>query len=429
MEDVFSGALDLVRQREQGALATVVAGKGSLPMSKRAKMLVRPDGSITGTVGGGCLEAEVWAEARRVMETGKAVFQTFTLTAETAEEEGLTCGGSVEILIEPLIPRWPGEILEPIAELRRGGRTALLATVLDGEDPAAGGLKMLFFRDGSTTGSLGDTTFDTAAAEAAARHRQFADDLIEIFRPFPEGPRILLESIAPDPVLFLFGGGHISLALARIAKMAGFRVVVIDDRPAFANRERFPEADETLVMEMEGALSRLKINRRSYIVAVTRGHQHDKTVIRQAAKIDAAYVGMIGSRRKIKLMWKELEAEGIGRERLEAIHAPVGLSIGADTPEEIAVAIMAEIIQTRRKTMGKQVKVYGTSTCPMCQRVKSFLKEKGVEFENIDLAIDRERIQEMKDLSGQSGVPVTVVDGEVVVGFDRPRLEKALGGE
>ena len=139
-----------------------------------------------------------------------------------------------------------------------------------------------------------------------------------------------------------------SLAVARIAATVGFRIVVIDDRDAFANRDRFPMVDETVVLELDTALEHLEIGDSSYIVTVTRGHQHDKSVMRQAALADAAYVGMIGSRRKIALMWKELEAEGIPRERLEAVHAPIGLDIGADTPEEIAVSVVGELIRTRR---------------------------------------------------------------------------------
>ena len=360
MEDVFLSALELVRREQPGALATVVSGKGSLPMSKRAKMLVRRDGSIAGTVGGGCLEAEVWTAARRVMEEGRPVFRTFTLTAETAEAEGLTCGGSVEILIEPLNSCWPEEILEEIAAARRAGRFALLATRLDENAPAADGAKMLWREDGVTRGSLGNPEAEAAVREAVEKLKPIPDDFIRVLElERPAGLRIFLESVCPDPTFYLFGGGHISLPLAKIAKMAGFRVVVIDDRQAFANQERFPMADETLVMEMEGAVSRLKIDRRSYIVAVTRGHQHDKTVIRQAARTDAAYVGMIGSRRKIKLMWKELEAEGIPRARLEAVHAPIGLEIGADTPEEIAVSIMAEIIGVRREKAESRIKTKG----------------------------------------------------------------------
>jgi len=146
----------------------------------------------------------------------------------------------------------------------------------------------------------------------------------------------------------------VSYAIAQIAHTVGFRIVVIDDRPMFANRERFPMASETLTLDMDTAFEHLAIDELSYIVAVTRGHQHDKPIIRQAVKTKAGYVGMIGSRRKTALMWKDLEAEGIDRRFLETVHAPIGLDIGADTPEEIAVSVVSELIQVRRQK-GKPV--------------------------------------------------------------------------
>lgn len=370
MEDIFQEALELARKGRPGALATVVSGRGSLPMSRNARMLVRPDGSIAGTVGGGCLEAEVWAAARRVMEGGRPFLHRFELTEANAAAEGLICGGTVELLIEPLAAAWPREILEEITAIRRGGGTALLATNLGGEARGETGAKLLLREDGSTRGSLGDPEIDAAVAAEAGQRKPYPDDRREILSPGGPGQAgIFLESISPDPTLYLFGGGHVSRAVAPIAKSVGFKVVVIDDRPIFANRERFPQADETLVMEMEGALSRLEITPRSYLVVVTRGHRHDRTVIRQAARLNPAYLGMIGSRRKIALIWKELEAEGIPRARLEAIHAPIGLEIGGDTPEEIAVSIMAEIIRVRRggrpalnrRRIGRETTSSGTS--------------------------------------------------------------------
>jgi xanthine dehydrogenase accessory factor len=146
----------------------------------------------------------------------------------------------------------------------------------------------------------------------------------------------------------LFGGGHVSLQIAKIAKMVGFKIVVIDDRPAFANKERFPMADETRVEDLYTVFERLKIDDQSYIVAVTRGHQHDEPVIEQAIRTEARYIGMIGSKRKISRMWKKLIERGADKARLAQVQAPIGLEIGADTPEEIAVSIVAQLIQSRR---------------------------------------------------------------------------------
>ena len=356
MADVFAEALDLVSRGEKAALSTIVSSKGSLPMSKKAKMLVRPDGKIVGTVGGGCLEADVWAEAQQVVESGAATLQQFILTEKHAGEDGLTCGGTVEIFTEPLIPGQADSMLEEIVKIREEGGSAVLATLVAG-GAGTQTRKLLVRPDGSTSGSLGHPEADRAVADEMAALETIPEDLLKVVELEVEGPigaegaeslKVFVESLCPEPTLFLFGGGHVSLAVARIAATVGFRIVVIDDRPAFANRERFPMADETVVLELDTALDHLEIGDRSYIVAVTRGHQHDKSVMRQAAMTDAAYVGMIGSRRKIALMWKELEAGGIPRERLEAVHAPIGLDIGADNPEEIAVSIGAELIRTRR---------------------------------------------------------------------------------
>ena len=354
MADVFTEALGLVSKGQKAVLSTIVASKGSLPMSKKAKMLVRPDGQIVGTVGGGCLEADVWAEARQVMETGEPTLQRFILTEEHAGEDGLNCGGNVEIFTEPLYAGRSEEVLREIAKIRAERGSGVLATLVSGGDEASQSAKLLVRADRTTLGTLGCPAADAAVLAEVEGMDAIPEDLLKVIDL--EGGaaedrgalKVFLESICPEPTLYLFGGGHVSFAIARVAHTVGFRIVVIDDRPMFANRERFPMADETLTLEMETAFEHLTIDGLSYILAVTRGHQHDKPVVEQAVETDAAYIGMIGSRRKIALMWKELEEKGIPRERLEEVHAPLGLDIGADNPEEIAVSVVAELIQVRR---------------------------------------------------------------------------------
>ena len=351
MQDVFAEALELITSGQTAALSTIVSSKGSLPMSKKAKMLVRPDGKIVGTVGGGCLEADVWAEARHVMGTGQPTLQTFVLTEEHAGDSGLNCGGNVEIFTEPLDAARSTEILTAVSEVRKARGSAVMATLVSGRSDLQGG-KMLVRPDGSTLGTLGLPEADAAVLAEIQDLETIPEDLLTVVEvgSDPEPAKIFVESICPEPTLYLFGGGHVSLAIARIAVTVGFRVVVIDDRPQFANRERFPMASETLTLDMETAFDGLEIDDLSYVIAVTRGHQHDKVVVEQAVRTDAAYLGMIGSRRKIALMWEELEAKGIPRERLEEVHAPIGLDIGSDTPEEIAVSVVAELILARRSS-------------------------------------------------------------------------------
>jgi xanthine dehydrogenase accessory factor len=219
-------------------------------------MLIQESGKILGTIGGGCLEAEVWQEAMKIIREEKPRTVHFDLTGKKAEDLGMICGGVMDIYIEPIVP---------------------------------------------------------------------------------------------SPKVFIFGGGHISLFLAQISAMAGFQVAVIDDRPQFANRERFPGAAEVIAEEFPFALPKLKVNRSSYLVIVTRGHAFDQEVLEWAVKTEARYLGMIGSRRKIQTVYANMKEKGIPQEKLERVHAPIGLNIGALTPEEIAVSIVAEMIQERRK--------------------------------------------------------------------------------
>ncbi|MBI4531711.1 MAG: XdhC family protein [Candidatus Latescibacteria bacterium] len=341
MDDIFKEILNVLARGERAALSTIVSSKGSLPMSKKAKMLVKQDGKIIGTVGGGCLEADVWAEAKRVMGEEMPNLQTFILTEKHAGESGLNCGGNVEIFTEPIMPGRSNEVFEEIVKIRTEDKQAVLATLVSGGRAQ----KMLVERDGRVVGSLGNPVLDNLIIQEVEEVIQ--EDLLKVFTG--EGERIFVEAILPEPTLFLFGGGHVSKAIARVAKTVGFRLVVIDDRPAFASLERFPEADEVVVDDFRVIVGRLPIDESSYLVAVTRGHQWDEQVIEQVVWTKAKYIGMIGSRRKIALMWKRFEERGIPRSLLEAVHAPIGIDIHADTPEEIAVSVVAELIKVRRE--------------------------------------------------------------------------------
>ncbi|HEX8984860.1 MAG TPA: XdhC/CoxI family protein [Bryobacteraceae bacterium] len=253
--DVFEELVRLRRAGRKCALATIVEVRGSIPSYETAKLLVREDGSMVGTVGGGCVEAEVWTAAREAILTGQPKRLTFQLGQDAAYDNGLICGGQLEVFVEPVLPQ---------------------------------------------------------------------------------------------PRVFIFGAGHISKSLSKIASLAGFGVTVIDDREAFANRERFPEADETLAGGYEELFPALEVGGDSYLVIVTRGHRDDMRVLRWAVGTQARYVAMIGSKRKVISVVKELEKEGLPREAFERIHAPMGLEIGAVMPEEIAVSVVAEMIAVRR---------------------------------------------------------------------------------
>ena len=253
--DIYEQIVQLRRGGRRGAVATITNVRGSIPSFQTAKMLVRDDGSIVGTIGGGCVEAEVWQAAREVMEEEKPRSLTFNLNNDPKYDTGLVCGGTLEIFIEPVLP------------------------------PA---------------------------------------------------------------LLYVFGAGHVAYNLYKIATIAGFEVVVIDDRESYANRERFPDAREVIAEDFVTVTERLGLCESAYIVIVTRGHRDDMRVLRWAINANARYLGMIGSRRKTIAIYKELEKEGVAPEKFANVHAPIGLEIGAVTPEEIAVAIVAEMIAERR---------------------------------------------------------------------------------
>ncbi|MBW2058011.1 MAG: XdhC family protein [Deltaproteobacteria bacterium] len=334
------------------ALATVVSRAGSAPRGVGAKMLLRADGSSAGTIGGGSVEAKVVREAAHVIETREPKTLHFELKAKDLAEEGAICGGDVTVFVEPLAPDSSDllEIYRTIGAIRRKGGRSVLVTLVSADDPhsAEETAKALFGDKGLLVGSLPDDQ-DLIQRLRPEIDRVLGENRTEVLTVQRAGGevRLLLEPVVSDTTLFIFGGGHISTCLAPLAKNVGFKVVVIDDRPDFANPDRFPQADRVLVDGFEGLLEKLEIDENSYLVLVTRGHLHDRVVLEQALRTDARYIGMIGSRRKIRMVYERVVKDGISPESLERVHAPIGLDIGAETPEEIAVSILAELIQVR----------------------------------------------------------------------------------
>jgi xanthine dehydrogenase accessory factor len=254
--DIYEEIVKLQQAGHRGAVATIVNVRGSIPSFKSAKMLVRDDGSIAGTIGGGCVEADVWQAAREVIASEKPRTLTFDLNQNPKYDTGLVCGGTLEIFIEPILPA---------------------------------------------------------------------------------------------PLLYIFGAGHVAFDLFKAARNSGFEVIVCDDREAYANRERFPDARQVIAQDFDHAMASMSPNESSFIVIVTRGHRDDMRVLRWAVQTQARYIGMVGSNRKAITIFRELTAEGLKPELFDRVYSPVGLDIGANTPEEIAVSIMAEIIALRRR--------------------------------------------------------------------------------
>jgi xanthine dehydrogenase accessory factor len=255
--DLYEEIVRLKRAGERAALATLIARKGSTPRKDAAKMLIYEDGRRSGTIGGGCAEAEVCREALAVIHSGKSRLLTFDLSGDDTEDGGLICGGSMEIYVEPILS---------------------------------------------------------------------------------------------DPTLVIFGAGHVGQSVAVLAKMVGFRIVVVDDRIKYANAERFPQAEEIYPGDWQESMGRLNVNDMTYLLIVTRGHEYDLECLKYALKTQAKYIGLMGSARKIKLFFEALEKEGYRSEEFNRVHAPVGIPIGSETPEEIAVSIVAQLVSVRKSS-------------------------------------------------------------------------------
>lgn len=254
MYEIFTEAARLIAEGRRGALATIIGVTGSTPGKESAKLLVRDDGSTVGTVGGGCTESDIWRLAMEVLATERPVRERFRLTAATAAETGLLCGGEFEVYIEPI----------------------------------------------------------------------------------------------GNPTVTIFGAGHIAQALVPLLSSLEYRTTVIDDRETFAHPDRFPLASDVRVRDLGACMDGVPQGPNSYLIIVTRGHQHDETVLEQAIATTAGYIGLIGSRGKIGAIFKNLRRRGATEEHLERVHAPIGLPLGSKSPEEIAISIAAELIAHRR---------------------------------------------------------------------------------
>jgi xanthine dehydrogenase accessory factor len=256
--DIFEEIVELRRQGGRAALATVIRHLGSTPRKDAARMLIYEDGRRSGSIGGGCAEAEVCREGLAAIRSGKGTVLKYDLTGDDAEDGGMICGGSMEVYVEPILS---------------------------------------------------------------------------------------------DPVLVIFGAGHVGQSVAAIARTIGFRIVIVDDRIKYANPERFPGADSFFVDTWENVFNRLPVNESTYLLIVTRGHEYDLACLRFALQTPACYIGLMGSARKIRIFFETLEKDGIEPSGLRRVYSPVGLEIGSETPEEIAVSIAAQLIAHRKKKL------------------------------------------------------------------------------
>ena len=361
MEPVFRAALEELKAGRQAVVASVVKTAGSTPQKPGAKLLVRADGSGVGTLGGGCVEGDIWFAAKQLMKRGGAAeMRDYVLNEDLAAKDGLICGGTMYFLIDPLraegAQEYEGFTREVISAYQGGAPVAIVNLMVPpaGSDGTHVGAKMLVREDGSSKGSLG-----LAALDEEARRR--ARDLMAMgktdYVTSPTGAEYFIEAYTTPPTLVLAGGGHVSRAIASIAKTVGFRLFVVDDRPEFASKERFPEAEELRVGEYATTIKDLPVNPNTFIIIATRGHRYDDSALAAALETPASYVGLLGSKRKTILIYEELLKRGFTAERLKQVHAPIGLDISGRTPEEIAISIMAEVLMFRLGGNGGPLKL------------------------------------------------------------------------
>jgi xanthine dehydrogenase accessory factor len=358
MKDIYTEIVELLEAKGKGALATIINRVGSAPRESGAKYLIKEDGNTIGSIGGGCVEADVWQEAGKVVEKGKGSVLHFNLTSAQLAEGGLICGGNIDIFLEPLSEDFV-DIYQEVLKARQHGERGILATVIsvDGVAPKGKDVKAFIKMSGEKTGSL------FTGVESERRVLEEAERLLREKKPEvlvidSDGTghswkrmEVFLEPVYSEPTVYIFGAGHISQQLVPLVKKVHFKAVVIDDREMFANRDRFPEADEVIVSEFESAFEQITVDQSSYIIIVTRGHIYDGLVLGKAVSTDARYIGMIGSKRKIRTLYQNLAKEGIPEGVLKRVHAPIGLDIGSETPEEIAVSIVAQLIMKRREKL------------------------------------------------------------------------------
>ena len=352
MKEVIQGALDLLTEGQPCVLATVVRTKGSTPQKAGAMLLVRQDGTGVGTLGGGCVEGDIWFAAKEILRRGGGPeFKDYFLNEDVAARDGLVCGGTMYFYLDPV--REPTEFLPIASEIvgaYEGGDPVALATVVNVSEGAANlGAKLLLRLDGSVAGSLGDPDLDAQAIEIAHRVAEVgsAESLMTA-----GGTEVFVEGFTTPPTLVMVGGGHVGKATADLAHMLGYRVYVVDDRPEFSNEERFPYAEEVVVAPYDRWADQLTLNVNSFVVVATRGHRFDDMALESAMATRARYIGLLGSRRKTLMIYQRLTRQGIPVERLKQVHAPIGLDIGALTPEELAVSVMSEVIMVRRGGAG-----------------------------------------------------------------------------
>lgn len=332
MRFVLDSLIASLEKGNAAVLGAIVESSGSAPRTSGARMLVLADGSLHGSIGGGMVEGACQRAARELLTDSRLYREMhFNLSAAQAADEGMVCGGTVRVLLQAIQPTEKERFVALREEYRQGRRPMLLTRLPAADKPP----QML------SLGAGRDAEVPDTIREMVGQRLRRAPFVIN-----HGGEQLFVEPLVQPGTVHLAGGGHVALATAELAVYVGFEVVVMDDREEFANRERYPQAREIRVVEgFKECFFALGAD--DFVVIVTRGHQYDRDVLAQALQTDAGYIGMIGSSKKRKAVYASLEQAGFSAGDLERVHSPIGLAIGSDTPREIGMSIVAELVKVR----------------------------------------------------------------------------------
>lgn len=357
MQEIFSEIERWQKQGESVALATLVRVRGSAPRRSGARLALTPTGKMKGSVSGGCVESDVYERALQVLETGTPTIARYHVTNEAGFEIGLSCGGAIDVLIEPFVE---DEVLRRLRAALKANTPAALCVALSPD--ALVGKRMLVF-DSETVGGI-NAAFDAELAKVAREHFQIVGTYHATL-PYSDGEAtFFLESFAPPLSLWIIGGTHTAIPLCRMARTVGFEVTIVDPRPNYASKERFPDATTIVEAWPDEALKDARLDEYAYVVTLMHDAKFDLPTLRQVLRSPVRYIGALGSRRTHAARKAKLRDDGFSDEELARIHAPIGLDLGARTAEEIALSILAEMVAVRHGRAGgalcqREATIYG----------------------------------------------------------------------
>ncbi|SPF41547.1 XdhC and CoxI family protein [Candidatus Desulfosporosinus infrequens] len=360
-KEIYQGLQIVFEQNMEAALITVTSALGSTPRKPGAKLLVFADGTTIGTIGGGCGEAEAKQEAFNVIVARTSKIYYLNMTSDVVEEEGMVCGGIMGLFIDYVGPQSSQEEInlnQDYLSALKSDNNPILVTMIEAVGERLVGKKLFVKNDGDVLGDLGSENLNRVALESAKAGRvKFSPMLISLDAEFElcdpsitkAAFRLMIEPPTTVVQLLILGAGYLVQPLVTMSKILGYEVTVIDDRPSLVSSNRFYEADRIICDNFERALKAININSQTFVVIVTSGSYSDKVCLKKVINQPARYIGMMGSYKKVKALKAELEEEGVSRESLQKLYSPIGLKIGAETPAEMAVSILGQLIKVQKQ--------------------------------------------------------------------------------